>query len=65
VGALFTGTVERFPRVDILVNNAGAVDGGPLDELAAETWDKVIATNLRGPFLCTRAAMVRWIEWVP
>jgi len=57
VAALFARTVERFQRVDILVNNAGAVDGGPLDELSAETWDKVIATNLRGPFLCTRSAL--------
>jgi NAD(P)-dependent dehydrogenase (short-subunit alcohol dehydrogenase family) len=57
VAALFAGVVERFQRVDILVNNAGAVDGGPLDELSVETWDKVIATNLRGPFLCTRSAM--------
>lgn len=57
VSALFAGTVERFQRVDILVNNAGAVDGGALDELSVETWDKVIATNLRGPFLCTRSAM--------
>lgn len=57
VSALFAGTVERFRRVDILVNNAGAVDGGALDELSVETWDKVIATNLRGPFLCTRSAM--------
>src|SRR5215472_10722757 len=45
VSALFNGTVERFGRVDILVNNAGAVDGGALDELSVETWDKVIATN--------------------
>ncbi len=57
VAALFAGVVERFQRVDILVNNAGAVDGGPLDELSVETWDKVVATNLRGPFLCTRSAM--------
>ncbi len=57
VSALFAGTVERFQRLDIVVNNAGAVDGGALDELPIETWDKVIATNLRGPFLCTRAAM--------
>lgn len=57
VSALFTATMERFQRVDILVNNAGATDGGPLDELSVETWDKVIATNLRGPFLCTRSAM--------
>lgn len=57
VGALFKRTMDAFHRLDILVNNAGAVDGGPLDELSVETWDKVIATNLRGPFLCTREAM--------
>ncbi len=57
VSVLFARTIERFGRVDILVNNAGAVDGGALDELSVETWDKVIATNLRGPFLCTRSAM--------
>ena len=57
VNALFTRTMDLFHRVDVLVNNAGAIDGGPLDELSVETWDKVIATNLRGPFLCTRSAM--------
>jgi NAD(P)-dependent dehydrogenase (short-subunit alcohol dehydrogenase family) len=57
VSALFARAMGLFHRVDILVNNAGAVDGGPLEELSVETWDKVIATNLRGPFLCTRSAM--------
>ena len=57
VRALFAATVQCLGRLDILVNNAGAVDGGALDELPVETWDKVIATNLRGPFLCTRSAM--------
>jgi NAD(P)-dependent dehydrogenase (short-subunit alcohol dehydrogenase family) len=53
---LFRQTLERFGRLDILVNNAGAFDGGPLDELSAEAWDRVLAVNLRGPFLCTREA---------
>ena len=57
VDALFNRAIQLFERVDILVNNAGVVDGGPLDEMSADTWDKVIATNLRGPFLCTRSAM--------
>jgi NAD(P)-dependent dehydrogenase (short-subunit alcohol dehydrogenase family) len=57
VGALFSRTMDLFHRVDVLVNNAGALDGGPLDELSVEAWDKVMATNLRGPFLCTRSAM--------
>jgi NAD(P)-dependent dehydrogenase (short-subunit alcohol dehydrogenase family) len=53
---VFAKTIERFGRLDILVNNAGAFDGGPIDELSLETWDKVMAVNLRGPFLCTREA---------
>jgi NAD(P)-dependent dehydrogenase (short-subunit alcohol dehydrogenase family) len=54
---IFAKTIDRFSRLDILVNNAGAFDGGALDELTAETWDKVLAINLRAPFLCTREAM--------
>lgn len=53
---LFQKTIERFGRLDILVNNAGVFEGGPIDKLSTEAWDNVIATNLRGPFLCTRAA---------
>ncbi len=57
VTALFQRTVELFHRLDVLVNNAGVFDGGPLDQLSVETWDRIMSINLRGPFLCTRAAM--------
>ena len=53
---LFAKTTERFSRLDILVNNAAAFDNGPIDQLSTEAWDRVIAVNLRAPFLCTRAA---------
>lgn len=56
VERLFESTLAEFGRVDLLVNNAGAFDGGPIDELSLETWEWVMAVNLRGPFLCTRAA---------
>jgi NAD(P)-dependent dehydrogenase (short-subunit alcohol dehydrogenase family) len=54
---VFASTLARFGRLDILVNNAGAFEGGPLEELSAEAWDRVLAVNLRAPFLCTREAM--------
>lgn len=57
VEALFAQVAGNFGRLDLLVNNAGAFDGGPLDELSTEAWDRVLAVNLRGPFLCTRAAL--------
>lgn len=53
----FQHTMRLFGRLDILVNNAGVFDGGPLDELTLEAWEKVMAVNLRGPFLCTREAL--------
>lgn len=56
VDNLFTQTMERFGKLDILFNNAGAFDGGPITELSTEEWDRVMGVNLRGPFLCTRAA---------
>ena len=57
VDGIFARLTSEFGRLDLLVNNAGAFDGGPLDELSVEAWDKVINTNLRAPFLCTRAAL--------
>ena len=45
VDALFARTMELFHRLNYLVNNTGAIDGGPLDELSVETWDKVIRAS--------------------
>ena len=53
---LFERTLARFGRLDILVNNSGVFHAAPLDKVPTQAWDDVIATNLRAPFLCTRAA---------
>lgn len=50
-------TVEGFGTLDVLINNAGIDVTLPVDELAVEQWDRIIATNLRGPFLMARAAL--------
>ncbi len=45
-----------FGRLDALVNNAGIDMTVPIDEMPVEMWDKVLAVNLRGPFLMAQAA---------
>lgn len=44
-------------RIDILVNNAGILTQTPLTDMPVEEWDRVIAVNLRGTFLCCRAVL--------
>lgn len=53
---LFALTMREFDRLDILVNNSGAFDGGPLEELTMEKWERVMGVNVTGPFLCSREA---------
>jgi NAD(P)-dependent dehydrogenase (short-subunit alcohol dehydrogenase family) len=45
----------EFGRVDILINNAGNNIRGSIEQLSEADWDSVIDTNLKGPFLCSRA----------
>ena len=54
---LFDATIERVGRIDLLFNNAGiTAPPVPIDELEVEAWDRLMAVNLRGSFLCARAA---------
>lgn len=54
--ALIDTCVEKFGGIDVMVNNAGIVRDRTLLKMSDEDFDEVIAVNLRGPFLCTRAA---------
>jgi 2-deoxy-D-gluconate 3-dehydrogenase len=54
--------VKIFGSVDILVNNAGMYPFFPLSKLTSEVFDKVIATNLRGVFLCIKYVSEQMIK---
>jgi NAD(P)-dependent dehydrogenase (short-subunit alcohol dehydrogenase family) len=57
VRALFDRVKETFGRMDVLFNNAGiSAPPVPLEELSPEDWQRVVAVNLTGAFLCTREA---------
>ena len=56
VDALFERAKEAMGRVDILVNNAGITRDGLLLRMGEDDWDAVLDANLKGTFLCTRAA---------
>ncbi len=51
-------TLEHFGRLDHVFNNAGIQgDGGPIVDMAEESFDELVAINLKGPWLMTRAAL--------
>ena len=55
---MIDSVTDRLGSIDILVNNAATrviVPFGDLDALKEEDWDRIIAVNLRGPFLCAKA----------
>ena len=55
-------TAEFGGSVDILVNNAGVAESAPLVKTSDELWQRHLAVNLTGTFLCTRAALPAMLE---
>jgi len=55
VARMVEGVLEKFGRIDLLVNNAGATFRAPLEQIPVEEWDRVVAVNLKGAFLCSVA----------
>ncbi|PLX88300.1 MAG: 3-oxoacyl-ACP reductase [Desulfuromonas sp.] len=56
VAAMMTAATDAFGRIDILVNNAGITRDALLLRMKDEDWDAVLTVNLKGAFLCSRAA---------
>ncbi len=55
VCAAIEAVTNRFGRIDALINNAGVADFCPILETDFDTWSRILAVNLSGPFLCTQA----------
>jgi NAD(P)-dependent dehydrogenase (short-subunit alcohol dehydrogenase family) len=54
--------VEEFGAVDILVNNAGITLRSRVIDMPVEDWDRTMAINLRGPFLCAQAVLPHMMQ---
>ncbi len=61
VDAVFESIEKAEGRIDILVNCAGVLSLGPFSELTGSEWDRVLGINLKGTFLCSKAAALRMI----
>ncbi len=57
VASLFSRTVQTYGAVDILIANSGLQRDAPSADMSLADWDKVIAVNLTGQFLCAREAI--------
>jgi NAD(P)-dependent dehydrogenase (short-subunit alcohol dehydrogenase family) len=62
VEQVVSAAIEAFGSVDVLVNNSGATWGAPPAEMPSEQFDRVLAVNVRGTFLMSRAVGRRMIE---
>ncbi len=57
VAAMMDNTVAKFGKIDLLVNNAGITRDGLILRMKDEDWDLVLSINLKGAFLCSKAAL--------
>jgi 3-oxoacyl-[acyl-carrier protein] reductase len=62
VERLIATTVRQYGRLDILVNNAGIGGGAPIVDMSTEAFDRIIDTNLRGTFFCSRAGFRQMLK---
>lgn len=61
IDKMVSRTLEEFGTIDVLINNAGGVPGthgsGSSENISEEEWDRIVALNLKGPFLVTKAVL--------
>ena len=57
VASLFSTVSDELGPVSVLVNNAGITDDGLVLRMSTDQWDRVVGTNLRSVFLCTKEAL--------
>jgi glucose 1-dehydrogenase len=62
VRQMIAKTIEEFGRLDVLINNAGIQKPAASHEIETADFDRILAVNLRGPFLCSREAIRHFLS---
>jgi glucose 1-dehydrogenase len=62
---LIDEAVKHYGRIDVLVNNAGIQQEVPFEDTSVEVWQKIIAVDLTGPFVCSRESVKHMLNQKP
>lgn len=62
VEQMVSTTLRKFGTIDVLVNNAGIFRYGEVEEFSESEWDRVMAVNVKGVFLCSKAVVKQMIR---
>jgi glucose 1-dehydrogenase len=62
---LIDETMSHYGRIDVLVNNAGIQQEVPFEDTSVEVWQKILAVDLTGPFVCSRESVKHMLNQNP